>query len=173
IEGYEPTLEEMENILSLDKNDAEILFKAADDVKKRYFGNLIHIRGIIEFSNYCSANCKYCGIREDNKNLKRYRMDIKEIIDCAIEAIDAGYMSLVLQSGEDRFYTKEVLGYIVREIKKYKDIAITLSIGERDIEDYRYLKELGADRFLMKHETADEVLYNSLHPHSNFKNRIE
>lgn len=173
VDGYIPTIDEMVEILSLDENDAEVLFSVADAVKKEYFGNYIHIRGIIEFSSYCRANCYYCGLRAKNDKLPRYRMTKEEIIETAKEAIDAGYMSLVLQSGEDLYYTKEMLGEIVREIKKYKDVAITLSIGERDFEEYEYLIEAGADRFLMKHETADEELYNSLHPHSTFKNRVE
>ncbi|WP_027307858.1 [FeFe] hydrogenase H-cluster radical SAM maturase HydE [Caloramator sp. ALD01] len=172
VEGYEPTLDEMEKILSLNEEDAEVLFKAADEVKKRYFGNEVHIRGIIEFSSYCRADCYYCGLRCSNRSLPRYRMDKDEIIECAKEAVDAGYRSLVLQSGEDLYYTKEILGEIVERIKEYSDVAITLSIGERSFEEYEYLKEKGADRFLMKHETADESLYNSLHPHSSFKNRI-
>ncbi|SEF44856.1 biotin synthase [Caloramator fervidus] len=171
-EGYVPTLSEIENILSLNEEDAEILFKIADDIKKLYFGNSIHIRGIIEFSNYCRANCKYCGLRCSNDKLIRYRMSKEEIINCAKEAIDAGYKTLVLQSGEDLYYTKEILGDIIKSIKEYADISITLSIGERKFEDYKYLKEVGADRFLMKHETADELLYNNLHPHSTFNNRM-
>ncbi|WDC84854.1 hypothetical protein PL321_04405 [Caloramator sp. mosi_1] len=99
-------------------------------------------------------------------------MEKDEIVECAKEAVDAGYKSLVLQSGEDLYYTKEILGEIVEKIKEYADVAITLSIGERNFEEYEYLKKKGADRFLMKHETADEKLYNSLHPHSNFRNRV-
>ncbi|EHM10840.1 iron-only hydrogenase maturation rSAM protein HydE [Thermanaerovibrio velox DSM 12556] len=171
--GYLPTLDQMEGLLSLDREGAELLFQGADRVKRSIFGDEVHIRGIIEFSSHCSGRCLYCGLRADNRGLERYRMGEEEIVSCAREAIDAGYMSLVLQSGEDGGYTREVLGRIIGRIKSYKDVGITLSIGERTYEDYRYLRDAGADRFLMKHETCDEVLYDRLHPHSSFRRRME
>ncbi|MCX7828167.1 MAG: [FeFe] hydrogenase H-cluster radical SAM maturase HydE [Thermanaerothrix sp.] len=173
VEGYLPTLDQMEALLLLDRQGAEVLFEGADRLKRSLFGDEVHIRGIIEFSNHCSGRCLYCGLRGDNRGLERYRMDEDEIVSCALEAVDAGYMSLVLQSGEDGAYTREALGRVIERIKSVKDVAITLSIGERSYEDYRYLKEAGADRFLMKHETCDEGLYDRLHPHSSFRRRME
>ncbi|EYE88227.1 biotin synthase [Fervidicella metallireducens AeB] len=171
-DNYIPTIKEMAAILELDEEKSQYLFRVADEVKKIYHGNYIHIRGIIEFSNYCRCLCKYCGLQADNNELIRYRMTPDEIVENTREAFEAGYKTIVLQSGEDMWYTREKISYIIRNIKKIGDIAITLSVGERDFDDYRQWKEDGADRFLIKQETADENLYNSLHPHSNFKNRI-
>lgn len=173
VKGYEPTMEELVSILELEEKEAEYLFEAADRVRKEYCGEEIHIRGIIEFSNYCRCRCLYCGLTCENDEATRYRMSVQEIIDNAKEAYEAGYKTLVLQSGEDLWYTKEKITEIVKGIKALGDIAITLSIGERDYEGYKEWREAGADRFLIKHETANEELYNKLHPHSNFKNRIQ
>lgn len=171
--GYLPTMDEMEFLLSLDWDGAQVLLEGARKVKEELFGLEVHIRGIIEFSSHCSGRCLYCGLRADNRDLARYRMEEDEIVRCAEEAIGAGYMSLVLQSGEDGWYDRWTLGRVIERIKGIKDVAITLSIGERSYEDYRYLRQAGADRFLMKHETADQGLYDRLHPHSSFRRRLE
>jgi biotin synthase len=164
------SIEDIVKILSSDCDG--YLFEKSNQIRKEYCGDEIHIRGIIEFSNYCRCNCFYCGINRKNKNVSRYRMDLGEIVEYAKNAYKVGYKTVVLQSGEDMWYTKEKISYVVQEIKKIGNIAITLSVGERSYEDYKQWKLDGADRFLLKHETADEKLYNTLHPHSSFANRL-
>lgn len=170
--GYVPNINEVELLLTANEGETSYLFAAADNITRKYCLNKIHIRGIIEFSNYCSARCAYCGLNADNMKLKRYRMEPEEIIQTAKEAHDVGYKTIVLQSGEDFWYTREKLSYIVKGIKALGDIAVTLSVGERDYEDYKQWKQDGADRFLLKHETINRKLYKSLHPHSTLAIRI-
>ncbi|QXM06377.1 [FeFe] hydrogenase H-cluster radical SAM maturase HydE [Crassaminicella indica] len=165
------SVEEIVNILHSHCDD--YLFDQADQIRKKYCGDEIHLRAIIEFSNHCRCDCSYCGINKQNTTLYRYRMEPAEIIEYVKKAYTAGYKTIVLQSGEDMWYTKEKITSIIKAIKKLGDIAITLSIGERDYDTYKQWRLDGADRFLIKHETADEALYNSLHPHSSFKNRIK
>lgn len=164
-------IEDIVNVL--DSNCDNYLFQQANNIRKKYCGDEIHLRAIIEFSNHCRCDCLYCGINRQNISLERYRMNPEEIIEYAKKAYEAGYKTMVLQSGEDPWYDREKISYIIREIKKLGDIAITLSVGEREYDDYKQWKLDGADRFLLKHETADEELYNYLHPHSTFKNRIQ
>lgn len=171
--GYESNTHELKTILDCNNEETDYLFDTANKLRKEICGDDIELRGIIEFSNYCRCKCLYCGLNSNNSCIQRYRMDCDEIIFNAEEAIKAGYKTLVLQSGEDLWYTKERITHIVKNIKKLGDISITLSVGERTYEEYRAWKEAGADRYLMKHETADENLYNFLHPHSNLKNRIQ
>lgn len=147
------------------------LFGAADRVRKKFVGDEIHLRALIEFSNICSRNCFYCGVRAENKNIERYRLMPDEIIQLARNALSSGYKTIVLQSAEDMYYTAEMLADIIKEIKK-NDTAVTLSIGERSYEEYKILKDAGADRFLLRIETTDKELYRKLHPNMSFKNRI-
>jgi len=170
--GYNPSLNETEEILKANEEEAEYLFKIADEIRRLYCGDKVHLRGIIEFSNYCKGECLYCGINKRNNSLLRYRMKPDEIIANAIEGYQAGYRTIILQSGEDRWYTREKISYIIRGIREIGDVAITLSVGEREFVDYQEWYKNGADRFLMKHETADYKLYSYLHPHSNYHNRI-
>ncbi|MBO8160214.1 MAG: [FeFe] hydrogenase H-cluster radical SAM maturase HydE [Thermosipho sp. (in: Bacteria)] len=163
------TLEDLEYILSTNKFDNQI-FELADKIRKKYVGEEVHIRAIIEFSNYCKMDCLYCGLRSENKNLKRYRMTPQEILDRAKLIAEKEIKTVVLQSGEDPYYTTEIIEYLISEIKKL-DMAVTLSIGERSFEEYKIWKEAGADRYLMRHETADEQLYDKLHPSDTFENR--
>lgn len=156
----------------LELQNADELFHLADEVRKQHCGDTVHIRAILEFSNYCRCNCAYCGLFAGNKELKRYRMTPDEIVKTAIETDKAGYKTIVLQSGEDLWYTKEMIGDIVRKIKEKTSLKITLSVGERPIDHYEYWKECGADRYLIKHETADKLLYNKYHS-SSFENRLE
>ncbi|HBG48518.1 MAG TPA: [FeFe] hydrogenase H-cluster radical SAM maturase HydE [Cyanobacteria bacterium UBA9971] len=160
-------------IVELLTNDEinEELFQAADRVREKYVGNEVHLRGLIEFSNICSKNCFYCGLRRDNKNIKRYKLEPEIIIDFATKAATYGYKTFVLQSGEGNLYTLEEMLYIISEIKKL-DVAITLSIGEKTEEEYRAYKEAGADRFLLRIETTDKELYKKLHPDMSHENRI-
>ncbi|MCC6444923.1 MAG: [FeFe] hydrogenase H-cluster radical SAM maturase HydE [Armatimonadetes bacterium] len=154
-----------------DRAEMVKLFQAADSVRKRVHGDAVHLRGIIEFSNRCARQCVYCGLRAPNPELHRYRMEPEEIIEIARQAVALGYKTVVLQSGEDIWYDPEKMCHIIREIKAM-DVVITLCMGEKSHEEYRHYREAGADRYLLKHETADPALYASLHPDMQFENRI-
>lgn len=153
--------------------EKNLLFKKADEVRKKYCGEGVHLRGIIEFSNICERNCLYCGLRKDNHKLNRYRIPDDEIFETAQKAASLGYKTIVLQSGEDSWYTTERLCKIIRKIKKHLDVAVTLCIGERSYEEYKELKNAGADRYLLKHETANQMLYKRLHPGMSFNERLK
>lgn len=170
--GYIPKIDEVKLLLETTEPETSYIFDMANNITREYCSNIVHIRGIIEFSSYCRCSCAYCGLTSANRELKRYRMDPQEIIDVAREAWDAGYRTVVLQSGEDLWYTREKISGIIKGIKAIGDMAITLSVGEREYGDFRQWKEDGADRFLLKHETMNQKLYDKLHPHSNLDNRI-
>ncbi|HHX49854.1 MAG TPA: [FeFe] hydrogenase H-cluster radical SAM maturase HydE [Clostridia bacterium] len=155
------------------KTNPGYLFSQADQVRTLYCGNAIHLRAIIEFSNYCRCRCSYCGLNAENTSLIRYRMSSEEILENAWEAHQAGYRTIVLQSGEDPGYTKTMIADLIKEIKSLGDVAVTLSLGERDFDEYYLWRKAGADRYLLKHETADPILYDKLHPHSTFAGRIK
>ncbi len=130
-----------------------------------YYGRNIFTRGLIEFTNYCKNNCYYCGIRNGNYKAERYRLSKEEIMECCEQGYSLGFRTFVLQGGEDSYYTDERIVEIVSEIKcKYPDCAVTLSIGEKSLESYQKYRMEGADRYLLRHETADETHYQSLHP---------
>lgn len=162
----------LDEIITLLNSDGKDLFAAADEVRKKYKGDAVHLRGLIEFSNICRCNCFYCGLRCENKKVERYRLSDEEILQFALNAINAGYKTLVLQSGEDTYFTTEKMCAILRMLKKY-DVAITLSIGERSFEDYSEFKKAGADRYLLRIETTDKSLYQTLHPKMSIENRFE
>lgn len=165
---------EIVRLLSIDDGaQQELLFKAADETRQQYLGTDVHLRGLIEFSNYCMNDCMYCGIRRGNRTLERYRIEPDEVIKVAAQAYRLGYRTIVLQSGEDSYYTGDVMCYIIRGIKEAADVAITLSIGERSYDDYKRMKEAGADRYLMRFETSNRELYKKLHPRMDFDNRIQ
>ncbi len=160
-------------LLSLkDDKDISELFRKADSVRKEFCGDEVHLRGIIEFSNYCEADCVYCGLRKGNKQLDRYRMSVEEIIETAKHIHSAGIKTVVLQSGEDFSYSKEDITRTIKSIKDNCDVAITLSLGERSFEEYDEWKSAGADRYLLKHETANEKLYSALHSHQKLEERL-
>ncbi len=161
-----------DEIIELLNSDGALLYSAADDVRKKYKGGNVHLRGLIEFSNICKQNCFYCGLRSGNKKAERYRMSADEIFSSAQNAVNAGYKTIVLQSGEDSYYTVERLADIIRTLKK-NDVVITLSIGERTFDEYKILKEAGAERYLLRIETTDRNLYGSLHPEMSIDNRFE
>ena len=164
---------EFASIIECDNQDLlSYLYQKEDEVLYQNFKNDVYIRAIIEFSNYCRCSCYYCGLRCENSDVTRFRMQPDEIITTAKNAVDVGYQTIILQSGEDLFYTKQMIGELVKAIKKQTGITVTLSVGERDFEEYKYWKECGADRFLIKQEISDEKLYNEYHPHSNFQNRL-
>jgi biotin synthase len=152
---------------------ADLLFAAADRVRKEYVGDEVYLRGIVEFSNYCERNCVYCGLRRGNDRLARYRIPDDGIIEAAHRIKAAGIGTIVLQSGEDSWYTRERLCALVSRVKSEAGLVITLSIGERPYEDYAAFKHAGADRFLLKHETASPDLYKRLHPDSLFDKRLQ
>lgn len=152
-------------LTTLSRDDREYLFATARKVRERVYGKDVYVRGLIEFSNICKNDCYYCGIRKSNANINRYRLTPEEIVACANEGYELGFRTIVLQSGEDAWFTKERLANIIYDIKRsHSDMAITLSVGERDIEDYRCWKEAGADRYLLRHETAEDKHYRHLHP---------
>lgn len=160
-------LSEEEFLYLLDnQNDfSEKLFKESRKITNKYFKNKIFVRGLLEISNICKNNCYYCGIRRDNKNVKRYRMSKENILKSVQFASDLGFKTFVLQGGEDPYFTDEILVDIIKNIKKISpNSAITLSIGEREYNSYKILKESGADRFLLRHEAASNELYKKLHP---------
>lgn len=164
-----PNLSEEEYLVLLQQADdvdaKETLRKEAFRLCRNHYGNAVYIRGLIEFTNYCKNNCYYCGIRRDNRNVHRYRLTEEEILSCCREGYALGYRTFVLQGGEDPYYTEERMVSLIRWIKdKHPDCAITLSIGEKEKETYQKFKEAGADRYLLRHETADEGHYSMLHP---------
>lgn len=164
------TKEELAILLKSSDWDAE-LFQAADRVRQRYMGDAVHLRGLIEFSNICCQNCCYCGLRRDNTVIERYRLAPETILDFARKAKSYGYQTVVLQSGEDLYYTVDKLVSVIREIKKL-DLAITLSIGEKSREEYAAYKKAGADRYLLRIETTDRDLYRRLDPGMSWEHRV-
>lgn len=141
------------------------LRQSADEVRKSVYGNVVYIRGLVEFTNYCKNDCLYCGIRRSNTNVERFRLTKEQILDCAEEGYSLGFRTVVLQGGEDPWFTDDRLTDIVKSLRqKYPDCAITLSVGERPRESYEKLFEAGANRFLLRHETANACHYAKLHP---------
>lgn len=155
----------------LDLEDFEPIYRKADEVRKKTKGDLVLIRAIIEFSNICSRKCRYCGLNSNNKNAFRYQMTESEILDTARQAVEAGYKTIVLQSGEAPGFDRQAIGNVIRKIKDM-GVAVTISCGELCYEDLQYLKECGGDRYLLKHETADPELYAKLHPCGTLAERV-
>ncbi|HEX2867949.1 MAG TPA: [FeFe] hydrogenase H-cluster radical SAM maturase HydE [Ignavibacteriales bacterium] len=149
------------------------LFDKADEVRKAFCGDEVHLRGIIEFSNYCGQDCLYCGLRHSNTEIERYRMTADEIIETAKLISNIGIRTIVLQSGEDPAFDVDKIAYIIYFIKQNCDVAITLSLGERDFEEYKTWRYAGADRYLIKHETANPRLYSIYHQKQKVQERIE
>lgn len=149
------------------EEDAEYAKEKASKTAKQFFDNKVYTRGLIEFTNYCKNDCYYCGIRRSNTNVKRYRLSEEEILACCEQGYELGFRTFVLQGGEDLRYTDEDMIRIISSIKKnYPDCALTLSIGEKSYESFAAYYEAGADRYLLRHETADETHYKKLHPES-------
>lgn len=156
-----------------DKESLDKLYKIANKVREENVGNTVYIRGIIEFSNYCERNCLYCGIRRSNEKVTRYRLSEDDILKTAIKAYKDGYKSIILQSGEEPENTIDSITSIITAIKSETDLKLTLALGERPEIEYRMMKEAGADRYLLKHETSDPILYRQLHPDLKYSNRIK
>lgn len=157
-------------ILKDDSNN-DWLFSLADKTREEYVGDEVHLRGLIEFSNICKRQCKYCGLRCEDKFIDRYRISKENIISYAEHAVNMGYKTIVLQSGEDEYYNTDLMCEIIEGIKKL-GVALTLSIGEKTYEEYKAFKEAGADRYLIRIETTDKTLYNQMHPNMDFENRV-
>lgn len=137
----------------------------AKRIREEHFGNQIYVRGLIEFTNYCKNDCYYCGIRRSNRNAERYRLTMEQILECTDTGYELGFRTFVLQGGEDGYYTDERLEEIIKAIKeKHPDCALTLSLGERSRKSYELFYQAGADRYLLRHETADAGHYQRLHP---------
>lgn len=170
------TLEEYEYLIT-NRNDesAAILAEKAVEVRREIYGNDIYIRGLIEVSNICKNDCIYCGIRAGNKNCERYRLTKEQILSCCENGWSLGFRTFVMQGGEDAFFSDEFMCDLLAEIKsKYPDCAVTLSLGERSFDSYQRLFDAGADRYLLRHETADKAHYEKLHPSGmSFDNRME
>ncbi len=166
---------EFVELINSDAETRERLRALAEKLRKENYGDEIYVRGLIEFTNYCKQNCLYCGIRRDNKNCSRYRLSFDEIMRCCKEGYNLGFRTFVLQGGEDPYFTDERICEIIKAIKeKYPDCALTLSIGEKSKESYKRYFDCGADRYLLRHETADKTHYEKLHPENQkFETRIK
>lgn len=153
---------------------AEYIASLAVKARRSIYGNQIFIRGLIEISNICKNDCLYCGIRRSNKNCQRYRLHAEEILSCCQEGYELGFRTFVLQGGEDSYFTDDILCELLKTLKStYHDCAVTLSLGERSRESYKRLHEAGADRYLLRHETADAAHYGKLHPSTmSFEDRM-
>ena len=158
-------------VLLTEPDAAAPLYAAADRVREKYVGPQVELRGLIEFSNICKQNCLYCGLRRDNQQVPRYRLEAKTILDFGRQAVELGYKTLVLQSGEDEFFAPERLGPVLAELKKL-GVALTLSIGEKTRDEYAALRAAGADRYLLRIETTDKELYEQMDPGMSWDNRV-
>lgn len=172
IGGNAMTDAELRELVLAEGEAAEELYAEADRVRHEHVGEAVHLRGIIEFSSHCRCRCGYCGLRADNQELRRFRMTPEEVLQGCQEVADLGFGTVVLQSGEDEWWTAERLAGLVTDIKSFTPLAVTLSVGERDEEDYRLWKTAGADRYLLKHETANAELYARLHPGMTLESRL-
>jgi biotin synthase len=171
LSGAKPQVEWLVPLLSCSDEDTIDLYKAADEVREANVGNAVHFRALLECSSYCIKNCCYCGLRKANSTVSRYRLSEEEMIDGAKQAVELGYKSLVIQSGEDMWYTADRMAHIVSSIKKVADLAITLSLGERDKETYQKWFDAGADRYLLRIETTDPELFAFIHPDDDLNYR--
>lgn len=163
-EGYYPAEQEWRFLIA-GEYDRSLLYAKADEVRRKHYGTDVYIRGLIEISSYCKNNCLYCGIRRSNSHAQRYRLSQDDILACCEQGYGMGFRTFVLQGGEDAYFTTERVAGIVHSIKeKYPDCAVTLSLGERERADYEVWYRAGADRYLLRHETASKEHYQKLHP---------
>lgn len=169
------SFEEYEYLIENRNEEAALLLREkAQRVRKENYGNDVYIRGLIEIGNYCKNNCFYCGIRAGNRTCERYRLNEEEILSCCEQGYKLGFRTFVMQGGEDDYFSDERMCRIISEIKnRYPDCAVTLSLGEKSRESYQRLFDAGADRYLLRHETADKEHYEKLHPIGmSFENRM-
>ncbi len=170
------SLDEYEKLIANRNGEIYALLQhEALKLRHRIYGNKVFIRALIEISNYCKNDCYYCGIRKSNKKCSRYRLTREEILSCCEKGYDLGFRTFVLQGGEDAYFSDEFLCSLIKEIKaKHPDCAVTLSLGERDKQSYQCLYSAGADRYLLRHETADSEHYFKLHPNNlSLENRTD
>lgn len=172
VKSPELTHQELVQLLSLPDEQLPLLLQAADIVRKNTVGDAVHLRGIIEFSSYCKQHCCYCGLRADNREIERYRLTPDLILETAQAAVNTGYRTLVLQCGEDSHIAPETIADLTHEIKNM-GVAVTLSCGERSYEVYQMWREAGADRYLIKQETADPALYRCIRPGHTLQERLQ
>jgi biotin synthase len=168
-----PSLAEIEFLLRSEGDEMALLYDKADSARRKYMGDDVYLRGIVEFSNFCVKNCFYCGIQASNGKIERYRMSDNEILEVAKDIEKMGQTTIVLQSGEDPFYTKEKIVEITRAIKRNTSLAVTLSVGERDRETYRAWKDAGMDRYLLRFETSDKKLFKMCHKNTELDERLK
>jgi biotin synthase len=169
-----PEMADIEAVLRVaDPEELGLLFDFADRVRRRFVGDGVLLRGIVEFSNLCRNTCAYCGLNQGNRRLERYRLSREQILAAVQHIRAAGIRTVVLQSGEEDNLDAQWLAEIVRWIKSSLDVAVTLCVGERSRPEYQLWKEAGADRYLLKIETSDADLYRELHPGMSFENRIQ
>ena len=169
------TLEEWQALIQKQSEYQKEAEKRANILREQNFGNRIYVRGLIEFTNYCKNDCYYCGIRKSNQNAERYRLSTEQILECTDTGYELGFRTFVLQGGEDAWYTDERILELVCAIReRHPDCAITLSLGERNRDSYEAFFKAGADRYLLRHETADKEHYEKLHPKEmSFEHRME
>jgi biotin synthase len=173
-ESYLEPDEFLEVLNNMNDDYRNILFEKAKEVRHRNYGSSVYLRALIEFTNYCKRNCMYCGIRAANRNADRYRLSLEQILSACESGHSLGYRTFVLQGGEDDYFTDSRIVETVSEIKsRFPDCAVTLSIGEKSYDSYKRFYDAGADRYLLRHETASPELYKKLHPDSDFENRIQ
>ena len=172
VNSHTATLDRDAIVTLLTTAPAEDLYRQADRVRHDAIGDDVHLRGLIEFSNFCRNDCMYCGIRRSNRHVQRYRMTDEELVETARRAVALGFQTIVLQSGEDLHFDQARLCRIIEQIKRH-DVALTLSVGERDYTDYKAFRDAGADRYLLRIETTDTDLYHRLNPGMSWQRRHE
>lgn len=171
--GERLSIDEIARLLSItDENECELLFEAADRVRRLCVGDEVHLRGIVEFSNHCINNCLYCGLRRDNRFVRRYRMTEDEIVEASMAVKASGCPTVVLQSGDDAYYTRERMCSIIRRIVDETGLVVTLSVGQRSYEDYKAFHASGAARYLLRHETSNPDLFARLCPGRTLDQRL-
>lgn len=172
-ETNDATKEELLYLLdNIDDESKKLLMKRAHETRMKHYGNKVYMRGLIELTSFCQKDCLYCGLRRHNKEAQRYRLNLDEVLECVRKGDKLGYKTFVLQGGEDAYFTDEKIIEIIKAIKsEFPHNAITLSLGERSYESYKKLYDAGADRYLLRHESASKDLYESIHPGEPFEKR--
>lgn len=172
-ETNDATKEELLYLLdNIDDESKKLLMKRAHETRMKYYGNKVYMRGLIELTSFCQKDCLYCGLRRHNKEAQRYRLNLDEVLECVRKGDKLGYKTFVLQGGEDAYFTDENIIEIIKAIKsEFPHNAITLSLGERSYESYKKLYDAGADRYLLRHESASKDLYENIHPGEPFEKR--
>lgn len=161
-------------IENIDEDSKALLIEKSHVTRLKYFGNKVYMRGLIELTSYCKKDCLYCGLRRSNKEAQRYRLSVDDVLECVRKGDKLGYKTFVLQGGEDGYFTDEKIVEILLAIKnEFPNNAITLSLGERSYDSYKKLFDAGADRYLLRHESASKKLYEDIHPNEPFEHRRE